>query len=96
MAIEDLEFNGLITKDEFLQVVKMVGNDEEEVAKLVRWIVARRSEAEVVNLMFQGLFEFKGWDDDNPLLVPIDAVIEDFLNDQTPAPKFEGNYVQSL
>lgn len=99
MEFEDLEFNGLITKEEFLQVVKLVGNKEDEVSKLVTWIVARRSEAEVANLMLEGLFEFCGWDGDDPLLVPTDNVIEDFLDDESKvvsSPKIEGNYVQSV
>lgn len=95
-ALTEIEFNGLITKEEFLKVVKLVGNDEAQVAKLVTWIVARRSEAEVANLMLEGLFEFNGWDGDAPLLVPTDEAIEEFLNDETPSPKFEGNYVQSV
>lgn len=95
----EVEFNGLITKEEFLQVVKMVSNDEEEVAKLVTWIVARRGEAEVANLMLEGLFEFCGWDGDDPLLVPTDQVIEDFLGDESKvvsSTQVEGNYVQSV
>lgn len=100
-ALTEMEFNGLITKDEFLKVVKLVGNNEEEVAKVVKWIVAKRSEAEVVNLMLQGFFEFSGWDGDDPILVPSDELIEDFLADEPTnvslsAPKSEGNYVQNF
>lgn len=92
-ALNELEFSGLITKEEFLTVVKLIGNNEDEVAKVVNWVVAKRSEAEVANLMLQGFFEFSGWDGDDPILVPSDELIEDFLAD---APKSKGNYVKSV
>ena len=82
---DGIEFSGMLTRDEFFKLFNAVRRDstvdEDELTKLVNWVVEKRSGAEVANLIVEGFLTVSGWDGDEPRLMPppeIVAAIESF------------------
>ncbi len=73
--------NGVLSKDEFFKLARIVkrdgAGDEADVEKLVLWAIKQRTGAECLNLLLEDFLTIDGWDGDEPQFgIPSDD--EDF------------------
>lgn len=84
MKEDEIEFNELLTKNEFFQLIEAVRRDgqidESESEKLVNWAIEKRNGAMCVELLIGGFLTVQGWKDGNPILQLSDDSINGATN----------------
>ena len=84
----EIEFNGMMTKEEFLKLGEAVRRDghinEAELQKLTNWVIEKRCGAACADLLFEGFLIFKGWDGDQPNFLPVEDEFDEFLEMEIP------------
>lgn len=94
----EIEFNGILSKDDFFKLIQAVRRDgaidEAEAEKLVNWAIERLTGAGLVNLMINGMLKVENWSDGNPNVVPTDEALNVFERfESMDIPMLEESYV---
>ena len=84
----EIEFNGMMTKEEFLKLGEAVRRDgqidEVELQKLTDWVIEKRCGATCADLLLEGFLKVAGWDGKEPKLLPAEDEFDEFLEMEIP------------
>lgn len=79
-GIEEIVFNGILSKDEFFKLKNAVRCDdgtvdEAELDRLVNWTLEKRTAIECLNLLLEGFMTISEWKNGEPIFgLPSDSV----------------------
>lgn len=84
----NINFNEMITKDEFFKLSQAIKRDgeinETELEKLVNWVTEKRCGASCADLVIEGFLKVEGWDGNNPNFKPVEDDFDKFLEIEIP------------